>query len=134
MGIAQAEHEETAPTADALVISRLACSLAGVTQTITLATGSLAQRLYGQAEITEEFLCNFGLNPHYRAAFESSELRVVGIDTEGEARMVELSTHPFFVATLFLPQVRSSAEQPHPLVTAYLQAAFRQAQRRLADR
>jgi CTP synthase (UTP-ammonia lyase) len=123
LGIAQAEHEESAPTAAALVISRLACSLVGSTQTVMLAHGSLAHRLYGQASVTEEFSCNFGLNPNYRDQFANSDLRSVGTDTDGEVRMVELHTHPFFLATLFLPQIRSSAARPHPLITAYLQAA-----------
>jgi CTP synthase (UTP-ammonia lyase) len=33
-----------------------------------------------------------------------------------------LSGHPFFVATLFVPQARSTADQPHPLVTAFVKA------------
>jgi CTP synthase (UTP-ammonia lyase) len=82
--------------------------------------GTLVQRLYGQREVMEEFSCNFGLNPHYRARFEASELRIAGMDADGEVRIVELARHPFFLATLFLPQLRSSAEQPHPLITAYL--------------
>jgi CTP synthase (UTP-ammonia lyase) len=36
---------------------------------------------------------------------------------------MELSDHPFFVATLFLPQLRSEPRAPHPLVLAYLAAA-----------
>jgi CTP synthase (UTP-ammonia lyase) len=47
-------------------------------------------------------------------------------------RLVELPTHPFFVATLFLPQVRSTAAQPHPLILAYLRAAV-SAQRSARD-
>jgi CTP synthase (UTP-ammonia lyase) len=36
---------------------------------------------------------------------------------------VELSDHPFYVATLFLPQVTSSPGTPHPLIVSYLEAA-----------
>ena len=124
MGIADAEHEESSPAASNLVISRLSCSLVGTMQTIALVPGSLADRLYAQTVVTEEFACNFGLNPDYRDLFYSSELRVVGTDTDGEVRMVELPGHPFYLATLFLPQIRSSAKSPHPLITGYLQAAL----------
>jgi CTP synthase (UTP-ammonia lyase) len=124
LGIADAEHEESAPDASDLVISRLSCSLVGTTQTITLTPGSLAHRLYGQTAVTEVFACNFGLNPHYRDLFQNSELRVSGIDADDEVRMVELPGHPFFVATLFLPQVSSSEVSPHPLITGYLRAAL----------
>jgi CTP synthase (UTP-ammonia lyase) len=30
----------------------------------------------------------------------------------------------FYVATLFLPQISSSPERPHPLIVAYLRAAL----------
>ena len=106
-----------------MLISRLTCSLVGTQQTITLLPGTLARRLYGQSEVTEEFSCSYGLNPRYRAALAASALTLAGVDPDDEVRLVELPTHPFFLATLFLPQVRSTAEQPHPLILAYLQAA-----------
>src|SRR6185436_16546933 len=71
----------------------------------------------------EQYYCQFGLNPHYQATIHEGGLRVVGIDEDGEARIVELPEHPFFVATLFVPPLTSTAEQPHPLIIAYLQAA-----------
>src|SRR5436309_2570342 len=37
-------------------------------------------------------------------------------------RIVELPDHPFFVATLFLPQARSTVASPHPLLVAYAAA------------
>lgn len=80
--------------------------------------------------MTEEFSCNYGLNPHYRDRFDNGDLRIVGADADGDARMVELRSHPFFLATLFLPQIRSSAERPHPLITAYLQAVLPKQHRR----
>jgi CTP synthase (UTP-ammonia lyase) len=111
------------------LISRLACSLVGSTQTIMLRPGSMAQQLYGQTAATEEFACNFGLNPHYRDLFRTSELTIAGTDADGEIRMVELPGHPFYLATLFMPQIRSSKESPHPLVLGYLAAALAQERR-----
>ena len=43
--------------------------------------------------------------------------------TDGEARIVELPSHPFFTATLFCFQTRSRPEEPHPLVTGLVEAA-----------
>jgi len=37
----------------------------------------------------------------------------------------ELPAHPFFPATLFVPQSRSLPERPHPIVTAFLKAGKR---------
>lgn len=44
------------------------------------------------------------------------------LDTD-EARVIELPGHPFFVGTLFVPQARSTAENPHPLLVALVRAA-----------
>ena len=51
-------------------------------------------------------------------------MRITGSDANGEVRMVELPQHPFFMATLFLPQATSVPETPEPLIVGYLQAAM----------
>jgi CTP synthase (UTP-ammonia lyase) len=120
LGIVDAEHEESAPEAARLFISRLACSLVGRTMTISLEPASKLHRIYGQSQVQEEYLCNFGVNPMFVDTLRSSGLAVVGSDEEGEVRAVELKGHRFFFGTLFLPQHKSTASNPHPLVTAFL--------------
>ena len=124
LGIEDAEHEETAPGAPTLLVSRLACSLVGKTQTIKVLPGSLAHRAYGRDEVTEQFACSYGLNPQFREKVGKGKLKITGVDVEGEARIVELSDQAFYVATLFLPQVSSKPDRPHPLIVAYLRAAL----------
>ncbi len=126
MGLAQAEHEESSPGAEQLVISKLVCSLVGTTETVTLLPGTLTHRAYGVGEATETFACNYGLNPAYRERISQGALKIAGTGPDGEVRVVELAGHPFFVGALFLPQVSSSAGQPHPLIVAYLRAALEQ--------
>lgn len=123
MQIADAEHEESAPDASTLVISRLACSLVGAAQAVILSPGSRVAQIYGQTVVTEDFACNFGLNPIFRGRLTNGDLQAVGIDADGDLRCVELRSHPFFLATLFLPQIRSFPGQPHPLIAAFLAAA-----------
>jgi CTP synthase (UTP-ammonia lyase) len=60
---------------------------------------------------------------------EEGGLHVSGTDTNGEARILELAGHPFFVVTLFVPQLSSSADEPHPLVAAFLETAIERAGR-----
>jgi CTP synthase (UTP-ammonia lyase) len=55
---------------------------------------------------------------------EASGLRFTALGEHGEVRAAELPRHRFFLATLFLPQHRSTPDQPHPLVVAYLRAAL----------
>ena len=123
LGIRDAEHEESAPGASTLFISKLVCSLVGKTQEIKIAPDSIAHRAYGKQEVMEQFFCNYGLNPVFRNEVNKGKLSITGVDPEGEVRIVELSDHPFYVATLFLPQVASKPESPHPLILAYLKAA-----------
>ena len=124
LGIRDAEHEETAPSAPTLLISKLACSLVGKTQTIKITPGSHAHQAYGQQEVTEQFSCNFGLNPEFRDKIGKGKLKIIGVDLGGEVRMVELSDHPFYVAALFVPQISSKPGSPHPLIVAFLRAAW----------
>jgi CTP synthase (UTP-ammonia lyase) len=121
--IPDAEHEETAPQASTLFINRLACSLVGQTQAIQLTRGTRVHEAYGTDEAVEQFRCSFGLNPAYRKLLEGEPLEVVGVDGEGEVRVVELTNHRFFVAALFVPQLSSRPEASHPLITAFLKAA-----------
>jgi CTP synthase (UTP-ammonia lyase) len=80
-------------------------------------------KTYGQAQVNEMFNCTYGLNEEYRPALDASELKVTGVDSNGDARIVELFRHRFFIATLFLPQLTSTAETPHPLIMAYVKSA-----------
>jgi CTP synthase (UTP-ammonia lyase) len=125
LGFADAEHEESAPEASRLFISRLACSLVGRTMTINLVPDSMLARIYGHRTVEEQYLCNFGVNPDYAETLRSSPLRVVGSDAEGMVRAVELSDHPFFIGTLFLPQLGSTPAHPHPVVSAFVKACSR---------
>jgi CTP synthase (UTP-ammonia lyase) len=122
LGFADAEHAETDPYASTLFISRLKCSLVGRTMTIRLEPDSMAARVYGTTTTREGYYCNFGVNPDYVSVFRSGKLRIVGSDEEGEVRLVELPDHPFFVGSLFLPQLKSTKEAPHPLICAFLKA------------
>jgi len=72
----------------------------------------------------EQFQCNYGLNPQFRDRMGQGQLKITGVDLEGEVRIMELIDHPFYVATLYLPQISSRPESPHPLIVAYLKAAL----------
>jgi CTP synthase (UTP-ammonia lyase) len=123
MGIQDAEHEESAPGAPRLVISKLSCSLVGKIEKVRIIPGSLAHQVYGDQEVKEQFACHYGLNREYLKKLEESGLRITGVDADGDVRIVELPGHRFFMSTLFLPQLLSRPDRPHPLITAYVRAA-----------
>jgi len=124
LGIIDADHEETSPSSNNIFISKLSCSLVGKIGTIKILPNTLAYEAYKKKSIKEQFRCNYGLNPKFGNEVESKGLVISARGPEGEPRIVELSNHRFFVATLFLPQLSSSISSPHPLITRYLQAAL----------
>lgn len=123
LGFVDAQHAEYDPYASRLFISKLACSLAGREMELSFAPGSQVAGIYRAATATEEYYCNFGVAPEHVDLLGSGPLRISGSDAEGEVRVIELPSHPFFIGTLFVPQMRSRIGQPHPLVTAFLAAA-----------
>lgn len=122
LGFDDAEDANYNPYGSRLFISALTCSLAGKTMQVNLKPGSIAAQHYKASRVTEHYYCNFGLNPTYRQTLEDGGLLVSGVDDDDEPRVFELPEHPFYVATLFVPQNRSTLEEPHPLVTALLAA------------
>ena len=121
--IKEAQHAEYDPYASDLVVTPLSCSLKGQTLEIELTRRmSKTFKAYQSDKILEKYYCNFGLNPQYQQQIHYAGLQVVGTDLHQEARILELENHPFFIATLFVPQDNSSAEKPHPLVRAFVQS------------
>jgi CTP synthase (UTP-ammonia lyase) len=123
LDIKDAEHAETNPYASKLVINPLTCSLKGQTLEIEIIQKeSLVYSIFNTSTITENYYCNFGLNPEYQQQIHQAGFSMVASDKHKEARIVELKGHPFFIGTLFVPQANSSVEKPHPIVTALLNA------------
>jgi CTP synthase (UTP-ammonia lyase) len=124
VGVKTADHAETRPDGDILVVTPLSCSLVGQAQRVIALPDSRAAALYGSTEdVVEDFYCNYGLNPDYRPLLEQAGLRITGVDDDGEVRIVELPDHPFYLATLFCFQTRSRPERPHPLLAGFVEAA-----------
>ena len=124
LGFQDAQHAEYDPYASDLFVSQLECSLKGRELRIALEPGSRIAAIYGATEAIEEYYCNFGVNPQKVELLRRGDLRITGSDAEGEVRAVELPGHPFFIATLFVPQLRSLPERPHPLVTEFVRACL----------
>ena len=117
-----AHHAEYDPYASDLFISELTCSLAGREMQLDFVDGSMVAHIYGSLTATEAYYCNFGVNPDKIHLLKRGPLRITGSDAEGEIRVIELPNHPFFLGTLFVPQTKSTLNQPHPLVNAFVEA------------
>jgi CTP synthase (UTP-ammonia lyase) len=77
----------------------------------------------GAGEHAEGYFCNYEANAEFMPRFEAAGLRVDALGPQGELRGIEIPGHPFFIATLFQPQLTSKwSGRPHPLIKAYLLA------------
>jgi len=104
LGWADAEHAETAPEAERAVISLLECGLVEATDFIQLEPGTRVHAAYGRDEIVEGYQCRYGLNRRFVDEITSADMQITGKSPSGEVRALELTEHPFFVATLFQPE------------------------------
>jgi len=74
-------------------------------QTCHLVEGSLAHEVYGASEIRERHRHRYEINNNYVAQIEAAGLRVGGWSKDRElVEMVELPSHPWFLACQFHPE------------------------------
>jgi CTP synthase (UTP-ammonia lyase) len=95
----------------------------GKAERVTIVPETRAAAVWGSATALEDFRCNYGVDRAYHPALAAAGLRLSGFGDDGELRIIELPHHPFFLATLFLPQLRSAPERPHPIFLAFARAA-----------
>jgi len=122
LGWTDAEHGESAPGAQRLVITPLECSLVEATDPVILRSGTRIADAYQRSEIVEGYRCRYGINPEFLEQITSRDLRVAGEDRNGDVRALELQSHPFFVATLFQPERAALRGVRPPLVNAFVRA------------
>jgi len=129
LGLADADHQKSSPKCSMPLIAPLGVAMAGVKGRVRFTRGSALGRSYGNSEAVEEYRCSFGVNGRYRRLLEGRDLLVTAVDDQDEIRAVELDGHPFFVATLFQPELRSlDALAPNPIVDAFITACRRRGQ------
>jgi CTP synthase (UTP-ammonia lyase) len=120
-GIADAGHAEYGPGGTP-VITLLECSLQDQTITVELVRGSLLAKLYGTERVVEHTTCSYGLSPEVQHIAGERGMRIAATDATGEVRAIERVDHPFFVATLYQPQLRSAPGAPHAVFLGLLDA------------
>jgi CTP synthase len=90
-----------------------------------LGKGTRCRRIYGADRISERHRHRYEVNNAYRERLEQGGLTLSGLSPDGElVEMIELETHPFFVACQFHPEFKSRPREPHPLFTAFVRAAL----------
>lgn len=143
LGMKDADTAENNSSSKNIVIYPVACAvpnqakgapkLSGVVPEIRIRPGSYLETFYGENVVKEEFFCNFELNPEFEWCSIEAGFPIAARGPQGEVRAIESPTHRFFIATLFQPQLSSTAKKPHPLVVAFVQAAADWGRKKLDD-
>jgi CTP synthase len=92
-------------------------------QEVRLSHGSRAHQIYGSDLIAERHRHRFEFNNRYLQKLMNAGLRFAGFSRDGLVEMIELPGHPFFVASQFHPEFRSTPRDGHPLFTGFIKAA-----------
>ena len=118
-----AAHAELDAGAESPVIEQLACSLVGQERLVTAVPGTRLAEICGEQPFTGFHWCSFGLAGAYVETLAAHGLVVSAHADDAGVEGIELPGHPFFLATLFQPQVGSLAGRPlHPLLAAFAEA------------
>ena len=86
---------------------------------------SKAYTLYGEEVIHERHRHRYEVNNDYRAALTEKGMMLSGLSPDGRiVEMVEIPSHPFFLATQAHPELKSRPNRPHPLFRGLVEAAL----------
>ena len=89
-----------------------------------LQPGSKAAEAYGTLEISERHRHRWEFNEDYKDRFQAAGMLFSGSSPDGRlVEVVEIPSHPFFVASQFHPEFKSKPFDPHPLFEAFVRAA-----------
>ena len=92
-------------------------------QEVLLSAGSRAREIYGKESIAERHRHRYEFNNNYMERFRNAGLRFSGFSRDGLVEMIELPTHPWFVASQFHPEFTSTPRDGHPLFSSFVRAA-----------
>ena len=94
-------------------------------QTCQLVEGSRTREIYGADQISERHRHRYEVNSNYVARLEDAGMKMSGWSLDGElVEIIELPSHPWFVACQFHPEFKSRPRGGHPLFTSYINAAL----------
>lgn len=126
-GIEGARHAESSgdTRSGPAVIAPLACSLKGLSETLTVVSGTKLARLVGSGTMLGRYFCSYGVDPAYSPRLEASGLVWTSTDAQGHPRSFELPGRRFYLGCLFQPALDSEAGRPHPVIVGFLKHVLR---------
>ena len=94
-------------------------------QIAELTAGTRAATCYGRKTISERHRHRYEFNATYRQQFVAHGIQIAATsDNDKLVEIVELPTHPWFVAVQFHPEFKSKPTAAHPLFAGFVGAAI----------
>ena len=85
---------------------------------------SKCYKLFGKEEISERHRHRYEVNNDYRAEYQKNGMLLAGMSpNEKIVEMIEVTKHPFYIATQSHPELKSRPNRPHPLFHGFIAAA-----------
>lgn len=92
-----------------------------------LKLGSLAEKIYKKSTVAERHRHRYEVNEQLLTVLEKMGLEISARSIDNSlVEMIEISTHPWFVACQFHPEFTSTPRDGHPLFNEFIKAANRQ--------
>ena len=80
---------------------------------------------YKKLEISERHRHRYEFNNHFRESVSKAGMLISGIFTQGElVEIIEIPTHPWFLACQFHPEFKSRPTSPHPIFKNFIRASL----------
>jgi CTP synthase len=90
-----------------------------------LKPGSLANRVYDSALISERHRHRYEFNRQFEKTLTDHGLIISGVSPDKNfVEIVELADHPWFLGCQFHPEFKSKPLAPHPLFASFINAAY----------
>ena len=87
---------------------------------------SEAYKLYGEELIHERHRHRYEVNNDFRDDLTAKGMKLSGLSPDGRiVEMIEIPSHPFFIATQAHPELKSRPNRPHPLFLGFVEAAIK---------
>ena len=120
-GIDAAAHAEYGPGGEPVIVA-LECSLVGHEGAITARPARCSSGSWASSAASSATTAPTGSTPRTSSGCSEHGVRFSAHDEAGDVRALELPDHPFFLGTLFQPELAGEGTRAHPVIRAFASA------------
>ena len=126
LGLYSADSEENDTECADAVIKKLSCTLMNKKEQLKISdSNSILARTVGGDRLIGEYRCNYGFNEAYRSVFQNSNVITTIAETKnGYFRGFELKEHPFFIGSLFIPQLNFRGDSSYRIIKSFVKVVL----------